>query len=1215
MIEALQSCIVAGKERAFPDFCLDLLKILGYASEKRFDLTPDTGAAFLDAFARNKTPNHANLLLPEWQSVEFLFQLSDEEIASYSSEGFQGRFVFESAGVWNERIMESFLFFAIDLKAAHYTRTQLAVVTRELNKLFPMPVMVFFRHRDSFSLAIIDRRLNRRDSGKDVLEKVTLIKDIVFALPHRAHLEILKDLSLEAIQKEHECRNLVQLHAAWRKALDSSELNKRFFQEVANWYFWALEEATFPIPSETRDVAAYKAQSVIRLVTRLIFCWFLKEKGLIPDDLFNERKMIGNLVPAEDETGHYYKAILQNLFFATLNQEMDKRKFRNDGQNYNITNLYRYRRLFKDPDKALRLFEKIPFLNGGLFECLDKPARNDPSKVVRIDGFSDRDDNEVHVPDELFFGDERACDLNAAYGTKGKRYKTRGLIRVFERYKFTVTENTPIEEEIALDPELLGRVFENLLAAYNPETGATARKQTGSFYTPREVVDFMADEALASVLSRVVGEEQIDDVRHLLAYNDQPHRFSESHAARLVEAIDKLKILDPACGSGAFPMGILHKLVFVLRKLDPHNERWKQKQIDKAAEIPDVEARERAVAGIEDAFTKNELDYSRKLYLIENCIFGVDIQQIAVQIAKLRVFISLVVDQKPNPKLENLGIRPLPNLETRFVAANTLFWPARSSQQLLGNDEIYEIEKKLGEVRRRHFEARTPPTKAKWRDRDRELRQDLARALEDGCMSRDVARKLAGWDPYDQLASVDFFDPEWMFEIRDGFDIVIGNPPYVRQEEIKELKPALKERYSCFTGVADLYVYFFERGFSLLRQSGVLVFISSNKYFRAGYGEKLRGYLAREGRIRTLIDFGDAPVFTAIAYPSIIVVTRDGRRIKGEKARVLNWEAGPPIEEFPRVYAERSFDMEQVELKPDGWRLESRTVLRLLDKIRRAGTPLGEYVKGRFYRGILTGLNEAFVVDRETRDRLIAEHPSSEDVLKPFLRGRDVKRWRVEFANLWLIFTKRGIDINKYPAIKKHLTQFKKELMPGAPGGRKPGSYEWYEIQDNIAYWREFEQPKIVIPAITDDVNYAFDPEGFYSNDKTSICIADDPEYVLGFLNSKILWWVIKNEAATKQGGFIEFKPMYVSKLSIPEVKGGTMRQRLVECVSGLVPGKPTKGKGDPMTNETLIDSIVAHLYGLSEDEFSLILGETHVADPYRVAALNAFRDLARTAK
>jgi hypothetical protein len=890
-----------------------------------------------------------------------------------------------------------------------------------------------------------------------------------------------------------------------------------------------------------------------------MFCWFVKEKGLIPDTLFDERKLPQILAGfAPDKAGAkdsvFYKAILQNLFFATLNTEMDKRGWARDEQNFMAHSLYRHQDLFQNPGEALALFKNIPFLNGGLFECLDKDlGQTARPRYLRIDGFSRRPDCQPVVPDFLFFGPEREVDLSDAYGDKKyKRARVRGLIHIFNHYKFTITENTPIEEEIALDPELSGKVFENLLAAYNPETGATARKQTGSFYTPREIVNYMVDEALIACLKTKLestfNPEGVKDkspglrgaagrhpgnpdgknttnpegvappssalcllpsslephLRHLFAYNDEPHQFNPREVDSLIAAVDHLKALDPACGSGAFPMGLLHKLVFILGKLDPRNERWQQQQIAKANEIPDATIREKTLADIEQAFAAGELDYGRKLYLIENCIYGVDIQPIAVQIAKMRFFISLVVDQKIDDAEPNRGVRPLPNLETKFVAANTLIGIEKPAQQMLRNPRIDAKEAELRKVRERHFTARTPATKARCREQDAKLRAEISELLRADGFARETTEKLARWDPYDQNASADFFDAEWMFGLREGFDIVIGNPPYVRQEEIKDLKPVLQAQgYTCYTGTADLYVYFYERALQILRDGGVLSFISSNKFFRSAYGEKLRALLAKQ-TIHRIIDFGDAPVFTAIAYPAILILSK--APVDGHNVRALSWELGPPIEQFPDIVGEQSFPIAQTELKPDGWRLESPAVLRLVEKLRAAGKPLGEYVKGRFYYGIKTGLNEAFVVDRATRDRLIAEHKSSAELLKPFLRGRDVKRWRIEPQDLWLIFTRRGINIKKYPAIYEHLLPFKKRLMPGTPGGRKPGSYEWYEIQDNIAYWQEFEQPKVLYPDIYEHQSFTWDERGFLAAN-TCYFIPTREKWMTALLNSQTVEW------------------------------------------------------------------------------------------------------------
>lgn len=347
----------------------------------------------------------------------------------------------------------------------------------------------------------------------------------------------------------------------------------------------------------------------------------------------------------------------------------------------------------------------------------------------------------------------------------------------------------------------------------------------------------------------------------------------------------------------------------------------------------------------------------------------------------------------------------------------------------------------------------------------------------------------------------------------------------------------------------------------------MLSFITSNKYFRAAYGERLRTYLAYATRPSAVIDFGDAPVFTSIAYPAILITQKTRSVELGHlpkkvyaddwESRVMTWVPGPDIRDFPDIFDRDAFGLAQRELKPDGWRMETPIRLRLLERLRKAGTPLGEYVKGRFYYGIKTGLNEAFVVDRATRDRLIAEHKSSAEVLKPFLRGRDVKRWRCEPQDLWLVFTRRGIDIKKYPAIHNHLKPLKRQLTPGIPGGRKPGSYEWYEIQDNIAYWQEFEQTKIIVPAIVDEVNYAPDAAAFFSNDKTSIIIPASVPFTLAVVNSSVSWWITRQAFASKQGGFYEFKPMYVSSLPIPPIPPDkphwqTLCERLAEALIWL---------------------------------------------------------------
>ncbi len=1197
--EQIAAALQGAGEENLRTGALRLLEALGYSSEKRLDLSPNSAATFCAEFDPQGRLNERYALTAEWRSVDLLFQLTEEEVRNT----WQGNLGFDKGRVDNT-IIESYLFFAIDLKGDRYARTKLSGITREVNKLFPMPVMVLFRYAGALTVSVIKREIHKRDETRDVMRKVTLIKDIDLADPIRAHIDILFDLSFPALVEEFAVHNFVGLHRAWEKRLDSYQLNERFYKDIANWYFWALrhEEVAFPRDVETGSAEQREEKRsifFIRLITRLVFCWFLQEKGLIPRALFRAGALKSLVKETKANAGSYYRAILQNLFFATLNQEVDKRQFRDKkdkgwyDSNRGVTNLFRYEDLLADPVALVSLLKSVPFVNGGLFDCLDSVFKKSENRAnVRLDGFSDNPKESCSLPNELFFGDERSIDLSDVYDDKRRKSeKVRGLIEILSRYKFTVEESTPLEQEVALDPELLGKVFENLLASYNRDTRTTARKATGSFYTPREVVSYMVDEALLAYLrGHLDPTSQNPDLETILRPLFAPSEdalqtpLGQSQVEALIAAIDNVKVLDPACGSGAFPMGVLHRLVDLLGKLDPNNNRWKEQQRQRAIrdrslaeQMEDEENREQAlrniemrIADIEKSFNTrfHDLDFARKLYLIENSIYGVDIQPIACQIAKLRFFIALIVDQRVDRSLPNSGVRPLPNLETRIVAADALMPVERveKHQMVLGVDAVKNLRESLDLVRHEHFNARTPDRKAKCRAKDAAIRVELAAELEKLGMPNRSASLLAGWDPYDQNNHAQFFDPEWMFSLKGGFDVVIGNPPYVRQEQLKDIKPKLKEKYDCFSGTADLYVYFYERGIQLLKAGGAFSFITSHKWFRSAYGEKLRIWLNWNTNLERLIDFGDTPVFTAIAYPCIIILTRSPARPVDSQPtenrfKALNWSLEWRIEDINPVFAANSFEMPQASLLKDGWRLERGSKRRLLDRIAKTGLRLDKYAKDRIYYGIKTGFNEAFVVNRATRDQLIDEHPSSAEILRPFLRGRDVKRWRTEYQDLWLIFTRRGIDIKKYPAIQKRLKGLRRELEPcpadweakkdGVWPGRKPGTYEWYEIQDNIAYWKEFEKPKIVVPAITDAVNYAFDGYGYYSNDKTSIVIPPSLPYTLAVMNSNVSWWFTQQTFASKQGGFYEFKPMYFSQLPIPQPPAAN--QELVEAIAEYV--------------------------------------------------------------
>ena len=607
--------------------------------------------------------------------------------------------------------------------------------------------MILFQHGNTLTFAVIDRRLHKRKKDKDVLEKATLIKDINFADPHRAHIDILFELALEPLNQTYGVRNFVELHRAWAKTLNTEELNKKFYEELFAWFKWAVCAGKFPTQQKQ---TLNPEQHVIRLITRLLFVWFIKEKGLVADELFNETQVARMLKDYERDTGDsYYRTVLQNLFFATLNSEIGERRFSKetnaDHRNFAV---YRYRDQISAPDELRTLFAKTPFINGGLFDCLDDfKATSDGGS--RIDCFSDVHYNKLSIPNRLFFD------------------KYRGLIPLLKHYKFTVEESTPIEQEVALDPELLGRVFENLLATYNPETGKSKRKQTGSYYTPRPIVAYMVEEALVATLAGQVsptdGDEKLwkERLRYLIdyaeAFDDASEWFDDNETDELVRAISELKILDPAVGSGAFPMGVLHKLTLALRRLDPDNNRWEKLQINRAAQKAadafdtiDDHTRPEELLEIDETFKRyRDSDFGRKLYLIQNSIFGVDIQPVACQIAKLRFFISLTIEQVPDQTADNFGIKPLPNLETRFVAANTLIGlQPTGGTSLLKDDAVQRWLREIERIRDKYFLANNRRQKLNLETREDACREQLEKELEsqkakwEAIQQREIKRKV-----------------------------------------------------------------------------------------------------------------------------------------------------------------------------------------------------------------------------------------------------------------------------------------------------------------------------------------------------------------------------------------------------------------------------------------------------------------------------------------
>ena len=802
---------------------------------------------------------------------------------------------------WN-----AMLVFAVDIKKQYsnaLTRSEIATLTRGFNRLSnSVPVILFVRNGLYLSLATCERSdYSQEWRSGEKLGKVSILRDINCERPHRGHLDILASLGEKAFT------SFDDWYGYWLEVFSSEVLTQKFYAELAKWYAWTIESGEVKFPNDittTDDDTKYNQEAVIRLITRLIFVWFLRRKHLVPNEFFNESYIRENFIENFDPhstnilsynpgESKYYRLILQNLFFAMLNRPIvdeesgadENRRFvtgkryRGKSSDYNINNLLRYQSEFRSggAEKLLHIANTtIPFLNGGLFECLDEK-----DKGLYYDGFSENlaSIQQLSFPDYFFFGEEGefTADLSSWFDDKSmSNSKVRGIINILQSYNFTVEENTPLDQEVSLDPELLGKAFENLLASYNPETKTSARKQTGSFYTPRPIVQYMVDESLVAYLKRKCPNISEDTFRNLFNYSADNFEATKEERHQIMQALYECKVLDPACGSGAFPMGMLQQMVHALRKLDPSNEMWRDFILefalaqDKAAyQVEDEEERSRIRRDIEQSFNRsvNDPDYARKLYLIENCIYGVDIQPIAVQISKLRFFISLVAEQKPTPDpATNFGIRPLPNLEAKFVAANSLV-PLKKTNDLFSNSEgVITLKTKLAEANHRLFLAKNNRKKRALRLAINNIRSEYAEELKSlGIVSTDDASMLVNWNPFEQNAAADFLDSEWMFDIKSGFDVVIGNPPYV--EVVNDESYSSYKTYSCY----ELYAHFFERSINMLSSGGILAFITGSLYIKGMKFQSLRDFLKANTYLIAFRNEGDN-VFEEVGMPTSTIV-------------------------------------------------------------------------------------------------------------------------------------------------------------------------------------------------------------------------------------------------------------------------------------------------------------------------------------------------------
>lgn len=969
--------------------------------------------------------------------------------------------------------------------------------------------------------------------------------------------------------------------------MDIEDLKRRFSLEVVNKDFYKLisesymelvgrtknsekNEKTYSPKLRLPSIEDHSQTSLefgVRLIGRIIFCWFLREKksesglSLMPRELLS--------LEAVNHCRDYYHTILEPIFFEVLNKPIKLRK-----------------------DEFLTdSFTSVPYLNGGLFT----PQDDDFYKRTNGD-MQSQFYNTLVIPDEWF----------------------KAFFETLETYNFTIDENTSFDEELSIDPEMLGRIFENLLAEINPETGESARKSTGSYYTPRSIVSYMIDESLLIYLMEQTKIEEAK-LRVIISYDltdDSDYPLNPDEKEKVVNALEKIKILDPACGSGAFPIGALQKIVFILQLIDPDGQLWFRKQLLRTS--PEI----RRV--IEREFENQNFDYIRKLGIIRENIYGIDIQPIATEISRLRCFLTLIVDQSVQDSVENRGIEPLPNLDFKFVTANSLLGlPVISDTQQDLFDDTLKIDQ-LKDLRNQFFNARGEE-RATLIIEFSNLQTDMINELIDkhgytGAVKAELTRKLTDWKPF-KHKSTDWFDPEWMFGIRDGFDLILGNPPYSRIQGIdKTLVKKYKNIYKSATGKFDLYVLFVERGLNLATsESGQVNYIMPHKWTNASYGKGLREFTLHNKYISKLISFGAYQVFNASTYTSLVWFKRTVN--ENVQFNILNKDlrTNTELDTYLRELRDDDFTkIASAKLGINPWTLANANVENILDKLRKQPLTINSVFKG-IYQGIVTTGDDIFYVKGEIKGdkfygysgRLQRSIVLESTIVKPLLMGDDIDRYSYKLKNKLYVIYPHYVDTNNktkpyeeeeleslFPMTYEYLSNFKSELTSKKIKYKTNSKY-WYALHRS----REidlFEQEKIITPYLSIGSSMTIDKQNYYTNAKCYCLIkkesiSESYKFYLAIFNSNLLWFYLKNTGTMFRGGYFAFTSDYLDYFPLPKITDmrdiGMLEEKVDQIF--LITSSSDYDSNNPSlalrSLENEINQMVYRLYGLTAEERKIV--------------------------
>ena len=885
----------------------------------------------------------------------------------------------------------------------------------------------------------------------------------------------------------HEWERAGSIHLALESAFDVEAVTREFFKEYKRVFDAALDN----ISGFGTDEAEQEAKKLFTqtLFNRLMFVFFISRKGWLS---FNGDKdyltalwrdyadRAGNM---DGESNFRYDR-LRPLFFGGLN---------NDGSQ----DLTAY------PD-ARRLIGQVPFLNGGLFEETDLDRRTD-----------------LNVPDDV---------IRSIFDD------------LFDRFNFTVMESTPFDIEVAVDPEMLGKVFEELV---------TGRHESGSYYTPRSVVSFMCREAVKGYLE---GRDTTLPTEAISVFVDDhdTSRVSVAAARSVGRALEEITVVDPACGSGAYLLGMMQELVELQTTL--YNAGLDAKSL-----------------------------YDLKLQIIERNLFGVDIDEFAVNIAMLRLWLSLAIeyDDPGDPP-------PLPNLDFKIVRGDSLLGPDPSPDNYgdLFRHQINSVAGRLADLKARYMEA-IGSDKATLRDEIEGVQARLADALADSPARPDAL----DW-------RVQFGE---VFSQRGGFDVAVANPPYIQlQREGGRLGQLYRDSgFATYVRSGDIYQLFYERGCQLLQANfGLLAYITSNSWLKAKYGKPLRRFFSERHTPLRLLELGK-DVFDSAIVDSGVLLLRTGSRNGAFPAVDLDRLPNTVFPPKESLWGE---------VRPDGeapWSILSLLEQCVMDKMRERGTHLKEWdVKINY--GIKTGYNKAFIIDDAIRNALVSEDPNSEDIIRPILRGRDIQRYRAKWAGKWLIDTHNGysdtpaIDIDDYPAIKSHLSHSYRRLERRQDKGKTP-----YNLR-NCAYHEDFAKEKLFWIELVENGRFAYDNSGIFGEATTFVMTGKHLKYLSAVLNSTLIRWILQQIAPTSGMGTPRWKKVYVEIIPIPKISAAEQRP-FIRLVDEILEAKSADPNADTSYLEWDIDRLVYDLYGLTEEEDTAIersLGLIHQTDEEEDAAL-----------